>query len=363
MVGDNDKEIETELREEIPAVRMILNKENNKTISDNTEDSNENVKKEKLFQEWSQIMEIRLKNEDERHNKEMMEMVEKLDKKYAKCLEITKEKVFVEQEAMFEQLRIDLQAKNSSILEKTEAKFIAKVDTLLDIIAQKDVAINRLNEQIGEVQRSIEVTDQRVRIHDEKIQNLDYHADSAFKELNYLVDKSADLEDRSKRNNLIFNGIQEEVDRESNEDCEKKLRNLIVNQDMLNGKSLVQFDRVHRLGSKKNGATRSRPIVCRLTFFKDKQTILKNGPKLKGTNISMSEQYSEQTVDLHKKLYTACKAAKSVENSPIERYYVNYKYASVVLKSGERRNFNLEKIEGNVKWYEFGKNFQNGRRI
>ena len=91
MVGDNDKEIETELKEEIPAVRTILDKENNETISDNTEDSNENVKKEKLFQEWSQIMEIRLKSEDERHNKEMMEMVEKLDKKYAKCLEITKE--------------------------------------------------------------------------------------------------------------------------------------------------------------------------------------------------------------------------------------------------------------------------------
>ena len=43
------------------------------------------------------------------------------------------EKVFVEQEAKFEQLRIDLQAKNSSILEKTEAKFIAKVDTLLEV--------------------------------------------------------------------------------------------------------------------------------------------------------------------------------------------------------------------------------------
>ena len=141
--------------------------------------------------------------------------------------------------------------------------------------------------------------------------------------------------------------------RETNEKCEKKLRHLITDRGLLEGKALVSFDRVHRLGRKKTGARFPRPIVCRLTYYKDKEMILKNAPKLRGSNISMCEQFSQETQELHSQLFSACKAAKEQENSPILKFYINYKHAAVHFRNGSKKNFNIDQINSKSDWYKF----------
>ena len=82
--------------------------------------------------------------------------------------------------------------------------------------------------------------------------------------------KLDDLEGRSKRNNLIFTGLQKQTqaDYESWEDCEKLVQDRIHNQ--LKIPDDIQFDRVHRMRKDPKS-----PIIARFTNFKDKQRVLK----------------------------------------------------------------------------------------
>ena len=160
------------------------------------------------------------------------------------------------------------------------------------------------------------------------------------------------------RQNLVFYGFKEEKN-ETDNDCEKKIRNLIVSNDMLSGNVHVQMDRCHRLGKPQkadsSGQTSSqnfkpRPIVCRMTHYKDKQMILENGKKLKGSEIRISEQYSKLTRQMHSSMYQKCKAAKESSNSCIEKFYIKYQYAAIYSKSGKRRNVDLDRMLEDPNW-------------
>ena len=352
MFGDNDIEIETNLKEDVTSVmsetkegdRVTVENEDPPVIAGNLLTKND---VDEIINNIVTDFGKKMKNLESKMEAKIADIVENLNEKHLSAMEIMKNNIVCDYEEKIACLKSD----NDDQLKEIKNKFDAKSETLLLVIAQKDAAINKLNENIGELQKSVEVTDSSVKINKECIDTLNYHAEEQLKELNYLVDKSSDLEDRSKRHNLIFKGFTEETGRETNEDCEKKLRNLIVEKSMLNGKALISFDRVHRLGRKKNDARGSRPIICKVTSYKDKETILKNAAKLRGSRISMCEDYSQQTQEINNQLFSACKAAKDIEESPVQKFYVNYKYASVHFKNGSKRNFNLKQIQQNSGWY------------
>lgn len=76
--------------------------------------------------------------------------------------------------------------------------------------------------------------------------------------------------------------------------CKKKL-----------GVTVSGIERIHRLGTKKN--EKARPVILKLLDFRDKVKILKNCPKLKGSNISVSEDFSARIRNVRKKLWDSCK--------------------------------------------------------
>ena len=112
-----------------------------------------------------------------------------------------------------------------------------------------------------------------------------------------------DLEGRSKRNNLIIHGLVR-ADKETGEDCEGVLRDLIT--DRLELADDIQFDRAHRLNSKPNS-----PVVARCTFFKDKMKILNAKRKLQGTNVFIGEDSSSHICDVRRRLVPHLKKARS----------------------------------------------------
>ena len=67
----------------------------------------------------------------------------------------------------------------------------------------------------------------------------------------------------------------------------------------------------------------------------------------------MSEHYSKATNDINSNLYRACKTAKEKSGSLIAKFYVNYKYASVHFKGGQKKNYDLKKIQERADWYNF----------
>lgn len=104
-----------------------------------------------------------------------------------------------------------------------------------------------------------------------------------------LKQKLIELEDRSRRNNIVISGVAENG-LETWEQTEKQVADLCA--EKLEIKDLV-IERAHRIG--KRNSEKPRMIVCKLLSFKDKERIKSNGYKLKDTGIFVNDDYSEQT--------------------------------------------------------------------
>ena len=113
-----------------------------------------------------------------------------------------------------------------------------------------------------------------------------------------------DLQGRSRRNNLLFFGM-DRTDGETPEQLAGQVQDLLT--DTLEMAEDVSFDRIHRLGPGKKS-----PIIARCTFFKQKISILKAKSKLKDNDsgVSISEDYTQRVRDVRKKLIPHLKSAK-----------------------------------------------------
>ena len=109
------------------------------------------------------------------------------------------------------------------------------------------------------------------------------------RKLDQLENKTQDLEDRSRRDNLVFFGIEET---DGTEDSETLLIGILKEYKFLDPtfdpETQAYFERVHRLGPRKKDETRPRPIIAKMSFFKDKEALLKGVSKLKKLTIQYS---------------------------------------------------------------------------
>ena len=97
------------------------------------------------------------------------------------------------------------------------------------------------------------------------------------------------LVNRTKRCNLIFTGVPEE-ENETWQQTEYKITDII--KEKLDIARSIKFDRVHRIinGPAVKGA---KLIVAMFSSYKDKEEVLGNAARLKGTDISIDQDYSK----------------------------------------------------------------------
>ena len=136
------------------------------------------------------------------------------------------------------------------------------------------------------------------------------------------------MEDRSRRNNLRFEGITEH-ENESWDDCENKIYDLLENKLEIDIENVV-IERAHRTEKKKN-KNRSRPIVAQFSNYKDKMNILKNCKKLKNTRFSIFEDFSREAAAIHKEKWQEVLANREKGMKP----YLNYR--TVICKQKVRQ--------------------------
>ncbi|XP_037502608.2 uncharacterized protein LOC119377056 [Rhipicephalus sanguineus] len=123
-----------------------------------------------------------------------------------------------------------------------------------------------------------------------------------------IEERLDDLENRSRRNNLIFYGFPDTNPKETYAQSEQ----IIIDHCLkCFGLTVVTKDieRAHRLG--RYSTNRKRPIIVKLSSFKTKESILSNGPKLKGTNLSIGEDFTRPVRTARKQLVTFARS-KSV---------------------------------------------------
>ena len=190
---------------------------------------------------------------------------------------------------------------------------------ILAMLTSLNAKFDKMSTEFGEIKQLFanvqdSVSELKEEMHEVKRQNDELKCENArLNERMEVLDKRVDdLEGRSKRNNVIIHGIPR-PDNETWQECEETVRDMIT--DKLEVGQEIRFDRVHRLNSKATS-----PIVARLTFFKDKERVLKAKQKLRGTDIFIGEDYSLRIREIRRHLVPHMKSARS-QNKKVSMVY------------------------------------------
>lgn len=248
-----------------------------------------------------------------------------------------------------------------------EATFQAKLDALYKVIDQKDAVIGRLNIEIGELKQgynflSKETTEIKKSVVD-NAEAIKCRVDQTDEKIKDVKMKTVDLEDRSRRCNLVFFNFPEQS-RFATEDCEETVENLLISLGIFSPDVEIWIDRAHRLGRRRpEHDTKPRPIIVKFSYYKQKEKILQCGAKFRNTHINMSEDFSKETLLVHNQLRKLGKDAKeSLYNDPnkaIKYYKVTYRRLAVTYSVNKNdpnartftRSFSLDDINGRQNWF------------
>ena len=159
-----------------------------------------------------------------------------------------------------------------------------------------------------------------------------------------IAERVRKLEDYSRRNNIIIDGIPERKD-ENEEVLLRDVNNLVSNKLDIE----MDIDVCHRLGNKNISSNRPRPTIVRLASHSQRDKCLKSSHKLKGTNIFINEDVSKTTHEIRK---SKLDLLKEKRRQGFKAYFSD---VDVVIKSRNNINpgtptvVNSEKIVGNTK--------------
>ena len=159
--------------------------------------------------------------------------------------------------------------------------------------------------KVDEVSKKLEDIDKRV----EEIKRDEITENFVTKTKKQL----ADLEDRSRRNNLRFDGFQEETN-ETWEESESIITDFV--KEKLEIEEDILIERAHWTGKiQRNDGTRNRKrtIVVKFLNFKDKSRILHTyrEKKLWKEKVFVNENFSEETPSIRKGLLQKAKDFRS----------------------------------------------------
>lgn len=176
--------------------------------------------------------------------------------------------------------------KDTSIKLKDIQTNVTDIKRRLSEVEGKLSAIDNLRRDVTSVNEAV----QESQVHLQTIKT------KQSEQTEFVVD---DLNNRMRRNNLIFKGIPEEPD-EKWEDTERLITEFVSTHL---GIQAGEIERAHRVGRPK--PEQSRPIVIKFLNFKDKNNILRNASKLKKLKeprVWIEEDFSRRLQLVRKKL-------------------------------------------------------------
>ena len=231
----------------------------------------------------------------------------------------------------------------------------------------RDRKISQMSTEISDVQLSQEYVSHIAEENKAKLVEENQQKQLYERKVNEMKSKQNDLEDRSRRDNLLFWHIPEEAEgiRETSADCERKVKAALA--ECFPAESRVEamsYERSHRLGRRKPGKTRA--IIVKFTFHKDKQHIIMNSKNMKDSSnkVSINEDFCAETIAVRKQLWQAAKSARDTyKHATYEITHVRLAYLNVVLSYFNHktekyitRSFSLRDTRS-PGWYEIKSNY------
>ncbi|KAM7306031.1 uncharacterized protein ISCGN_015927 [Ixodes scapularis] len=175
-----------------------------------------------------------------------------------------------------------------------------KTTELLELIienqATSDCKLGAINEEIAKLHTKTDKLTDYVEV----IKDLNRRIDSLENLVRQQAEKLIEFETRSRRHNLLVFGLLEE-----NGESESTLKAAVVDtlfRETL-GVQVQTVERIHRLGKKKPGSP--RPVILGFYDSREKEQVLRNCRKLKGSQIRISNDYPKEIVEVRKKLWAS----------------------------------------------------------
>lgn len=187
-------------------------------------------------------------------------------------------------------------------LQSGQASLLAEVKSIKDKLSETDIMFTEIKERLSKIEDDCSSL-KSVKSEIQTVQNL---AEGNASNIARLMSRIDDSDDRARRSNLLFFGVADNTN-ETWAQSESSVINLCSTNLQID---VVPRDieRAHRLG--KFVAGKNRPIIVKFSHFKVKDAILSSAKFLKGTDFSISEDYSPNTRSARKSLLQFAKSQK-----------------------------------------------------
>ena len=165
-------------------------------------------------------------------------------------------------------IAIPTAAENTSTRTSRNDRTVTEPDLTLKDVTSVHSKVDELKTDMKEIKEPYDIM--KSEVGDLKAAMAELATENTYlkTQLGDLARKTHDLECRSKRNNIILNGLPRTNNETPPQDCEDIVRELLI--DKLEKAEDVQFDRVRRLSGKPNSL-----IVARYSFYKHREQISK----------------------------------------------------------------------------------------
>ena len=192
--------------------------------------------------------------------------------------------------------------------------------------------IKDLKAEVSDLKGSLEFTENVI---EKKVQKLETELDDLDGKVqeiwdyqinpDYIQHILVELEDRSRRNNLRIDCIEEE-EGETWEISKAKLTKVFKEKLGIDKDIMIEQAPRTKRNYKDKDKKHPRTIVLRLPNFKDKSLILKNVNKLKGSDVYINEVFGREAAELRKQLWDEVKQLCS------ESKFAYLNYSSIITR-------------------------------
>ena len=133
-----------------------------------------------------------------------------------------------------------------------------------------------------------------------KFQGVSTIIDEVSLKINEIYNKADELENRSRRDNVSFDGVPESTN-ESWQNSEDKIKEIICSKLGIETSNYT-IERAHGVGRARNSSSKPQPIVAKFANQKIRNAVLNEKKHLKGTNIFIREDFSDKVLAKRREL-------------------------------------------------------------
>ncbi len=226
----------------------------------------------------------------------------------------------------------------TTIFEPFKSQILDRVDTLETKVDELPGKMDKLE---TDFKIALDFNDSEIKRMDNTVINLRKENKELHEKVDTLTDlihkqnaervelkhKVIDLEDRSRRDNLVIDGLSDSQG-ESKNDCESKARTFMQKTMKIHNAQKLCLGRVHRLGQYRPNKT--RPTIIKFDLYKQREAVWNGRRNLPSKSpITIKENFSKETDKARVHLMPIMRAARKLD------YFAKMEGQRLILSKGD----------------------------